>query len=94
MALACFICDRMQTRNPTKHGELATKGSISTCLLCNRKFCESHKGGSDGTCEINHATYYKNHPNLDDIYPTLAAKHGVVSPLHNMRYFLAILTVS
>jgi hypothetical protein len=32
------------------------------CFLCNRPFCVDHKGEKDGVCEINHKTYYSNHP--------------------------------
>lgn len=32
------------------------------CLLCNRAFCVDHKGKHEGVCEINHETYYRNHP--------------------------------
>ena len=32
------------------------------CVLCNRAFCVDHKGNEDGVCEINHETYYRNHP--------------------------------
>ena len=81
MALTCFICDRMRTRNPARHGDLATKGSVMICLLCNRQFCESHKGKADTVCEINHLTYFRKHPTLDAVYPTLAARHEAVSLL-------------
>jgi hypothetical protein len=32
------------------------------CLLCDRAFCVDHKGKEEGVCEINHETYYRNHP--------------------------------
>ncbi|XPS75419.1 hypothetical protein M3J09_007506 [Ascochyta lentis] len=79
MALTCFICNQMRTRNPTRHGDDATIGSITICLLCNRQFCESHKGNPDAVCEINHETYFRKHPTLYDIYPSLAARYEAVA---------------
>lgn len=40
------------------------KDSLPTqlCLLCDRAFCVDHKGKEEGVCEINHETYYRNHP--------------------------------
>ncbi|PVH70652.1 hypothetical protein DL98DRAFT_521501 [Cadophora sp. DSE1049] len=32
------------------------------CLLCDRAFCVDHKGKEEDVCEINHETYYRNHP--------------------------------
>ncbi|RMJ26579.1 hypothetical protein PHISP_02571 [Aspergillus sp. HF37] len=32
------------------------------CLLCDRAFCVDHKGKEEGVCEIDHETYYRNHP--------------------------------
>jgi hypothetical protein len=74
MTLPCFICDRMRSGNPKKHRSLQTTGSTQACLLCNRDFCDVHKGSLDGVCEINHETYHANHPNLPNIYPTLDAR--------------------
>ena len=79
MAPICFICDRMRTRNPAKHGSLMTEGSVTTCLLCNRQFCESYKGELDAVCEINHVTYFRKHPTLNGVYPTLEARNKAVS---------------
>ena len=81
MAPICFICDRMRTRNPAKHGSLMTEGSVTTCLLCNRQFCESYKGELDAVCEINHVTYFRKHPTLNGVYPTLEARNKAVSLL-------------
>jgi hypothetical protein len=41
------------------------------CVLCNRAFCVDHKGKEEGVCEINHETYYRNHPDLqENLYRT------------------------
>jgi hypothetical protein len=32
------------------------------CHLCDQAFCINHKRKEEGVCEINHETYYKNHP--------------------------------
>jgi hypothetical protein len=71
MRLPCYICDQMHSRKPDKHGNLQTSGSTQTCVLCNRDFCEVHKGTSDRVCEINHITYFAKHRNLTNIYATI-----------------------
>jgi hypothetical protein len=48
----------MRLRKPHLKDNLPTQ----LCLLCNRAFCVDHKGKEDGVCEINHETYYRNHP--------------------------------
>jgi hypothetical protein len=48
----------MRLRKPYLIDKLPTQ----LCLLCNRAFCVDHKGKEDGVCEINHETYYRNHP--------------------------------
>ena len=50
----------MRLRKP----ELKDKLPKQLCLLCDRPFCIDHKGSEDGVCEINHETYYRNHPAL------------------------------
>ncbi len=48
----------MRLRKPQLKDTLPTK----LCLLCDRAFCVDHKGKQEGVCEINHETYYRNHP--------------------------------
>jgi hypothetical protein len=48
----------MRLRKPHLKDTLPTQ----LCLLCDRTFCVDHKGKEDGVCEINHETYYRNHP--------------------------------
>lgn len=50
----------MRLRKP----ELKDKLPQQLCLLCDRPFCIDHKGSENGVCEINHETYYLNHPEL------------------------------
>lgn len=39
---------------------------IQRCVLCNRPFCADHKGEHNGVCEIDHVSYYRNHPALQN----------------------------
>lgn len=50
----------MRMRKP----HLKDKLPIQRCVLCDRPFCVDHKGKEYGVCEINHDTYYRNHPTL------------------------------
>lgn len=50
----------MRARKP----HLKDNGPRQLCLLCNRYFCADHKGNKEGVCEINHETYYRNHPEM------------------------------
>lgn len=55
---SCHVHNRMRLRKPHLKDTLPTQ----ICLLCDRAFCVDHKGKEDGVCEINHETYYRNHP--------------------------------
>lgn len=48
----------MRLRKPYLKDSLPTQ----LCHLCDRPFCIDHKGKEKGVCEINHETYYRNHP--------------------------------
>jgi hypothetical protein len=65
----------MRTRNPKKHGNLKTIGDTQPCLLCDRNYCKIHSGTEEGVCEIDHVSYYNNHPELRDsvCFPDIAA---------------------
>ena len=66
---SCYLCDE---QNP---GDFApTTKFLDGCLLCNRSFCPIHKGQWDHVCNINHSTYYHEHPNLPDVYPSLGER--------------------
>ncbi|KAJ5121268.1 uncharacterized protein N7515_009229 [Penicillium bovifimosum] len=54
----CHVHNRMRLRKPHLKDNLPTQ----LCLLCTRAFCVDHKGSEDGVCEIDHETYYRNHP--------------------------------
>lgn len=54
----CHVHDKMRLRKP----HLKESLPIKLCLLCDRAFCVDHKGKEEGVCEINHVTYYRNHP--------------------------------
>ncbi len=49
----CYVCLQIAQRKP-----IIQEGPTTTCLLCNNPYCETHKGHEDGTCNINHVTYY------------------------------------
>ena len=52
-------------------------GGSATCLLCNKKFCERHKGKEEGVCETNHVSYYRNHPlRWGTIFSSLEAREN------------------
>ncbi|BDD63415.1 hypothetical protein MAP00_008307 [Monascus purpureus] len=55
---SCHVHEQMRLRKPHLEDTLP----IQLCVLCNRPFCIDHKGKEDGVCEINHETYYRNHP--------------------------------
>ncbi|CDM30538.1 unnamed protein product [Penicillium roqueforti FM164] len=59
---SCHVHDRMRLRKPHLKDNLPTQ----LCLLCNRAFCIDHEGKEDGVCEINHETYYRNHPDKQE----------------------------
>ncbi|WQF84031.1 hypothetical protein CDEST_09045 [Colletotrichum destructivum] len=74
MTLDCFVCERMRVGNPGKHGSRAA-ASTQRCLLCNRDFCNEHRGNEESVCEINHQTYFRQHPDLHGkIYATMQAR--------------------
>jgi len=49
----CYVCLQIAQRKA-----ITQYGPTTTCLLCNNPYCETHKGRADGTCNINHVTYY------------------------------------
>lgn len=49
----CYVCLQIAQRK-----SITQDGLTTTCLLCNNPYCINHKGYEDGTCNINHATYY------------------------------------
>lgn len=71
----CYICRQMSVRKPQHKQD----GPSKICLLCNNRFCEKHKGGDEGVCEMNHDTYCSKteHQELHapvKIYTTLAER--------------------
>ena len=75
----------MRDRNPATHGTLPKTDVDQTCLLCDRNFCEKHKGKEEGVCEIYHETYYrKHHPQTPAIFPNLAAYEAEVRAMYAM----------
>ncbi|KAL7808737.1 hypothetical protein V8C44DRAFT_335230 [Trichoderma aethiopicum] len=63
----CHVHKSMRVRKP----HLQDKPPVMLCLLCDRPFCDEHKGKQYGVCEVNHVTYYRNHPERrNEIYRT------------------------
>ena len=54
------------------------EGGSALCLLCNKLYCERHKGGEDDVCEINHATYYMKRPDRSGIFPSMEKRKGQI----------------
>jgi hypothetical protein len=74
----CFICKEMADTRPWKHYHLINSPEArqtERCLLCNREFCRAHSlkesDMEEPVCEVNHKTYYRNHREFQDIYPSL-----------------------
>ena len=70
----CHVCKRMAETK--RHSQ---EGGCAVCLLCNRPFCERHKGEEVDVCEINHFTYFRNHQHLlysgtRNIFPTMKSR--------------------
>jgi len=53
-------------------------GGVALCLLCDRLYCERHKGKEDGVCEINHMTYYRAHYSPKRFFRTLEHRREVL----------------
>lgn len=75
----CFICKRMADTRPQKNSHLIHSPEArktERCLLCNRNFCLAHslKESEEPVCEVNHQTYYRNHREFQDIYPSLSER--------------------
>lgn len=73
-AMHCYICTKMRRSRPQKHILLVSGSKIRTCLLCCRDFRDKHNGHEGDVCEINHETHFKNHGDLEDVYPSLAVR--------------------
>lgn len=66
----CHVCSSMSKRK--YHVQ---KGDAALCLLCDRPYCEAHKGEEEDVCEVNHFTYYRKHPAFHGrIFSSLAAR--------------------
>lgn len=77
-AMHCHICTKMRKSRPQKHSSLVSGSKVRTCLLCCRDFCNKHNGPEEDVCEINHRTYFKNHGDLEDVYPSMAVRESVL----------------
>lgn len=71
----CHVCEKMRERKPTQK----ETGPIETCLLCNRCYCEAHKSPDQPqVCEVNHFSYYRNHPTYRGIYPDMKGREAAL----------------
>lgn len=62
----CHICTSMAETKV--HDQV---GDCAVCLLCDRPYCERHKGEEMDVCEINHNTYYRRHYKPGRIFPSM-----------------------
>jgi len=70
----CYVCLQIAQRKP-----VTQDGPTKTCLLCNNPYCKTHKGYEDGTCNINHVTYYGKTKHRSrhapvEIFPSMEAR--------------------
>ncbi|KAL8917614.1 MAG: hypothetical protein Q9208_007842 [Pyrenodesmia sp. 3 TL-2023] len=71
----CHVCERM-AKSKVHH----QVGDCAVCLLCDRPYCERHKGEEVDVCEINHSTYYRRHYKPGRIFPSMDARRGALGP--------------
>jgi|ERR1700722_8631170 hypothetical protein len=74
MPQSCFLC---------KEQSLETSGDLHQCLLCNRAYCDAHKGRFQGTCETNHQTYAHDHPDQPNVFPSLGERERTLMTLQS-----------
>ena len=91
MTPSCFVCGQMRSRRPQVHGDRAPANVDKTCLLCNRPFCKTHKGKEPGVCEINHFTYYYKHPDLPNVYASLAEREAAQNKVGTGSFLRCVL---
>lgn len=81
----CYVCLQIAQRKAVTQGT-----HCRTCLLCNNPYCETHKGSDDGTCNINHRTYYSKpkhrarHASVE-IFPSIEARRQRLSDIGLQR---------
>lgn len=83
MQSACHVCGT--TASYYDAADNFVPGRVqSTCLLCNRPFCE-YCGNQDNTvvCDEDHEKYYAEHPEIEGIYPTIRVR--IFSLQHKQR---------
>lgn len=74
MSQPCFLCEKLPQESPD---------STKQCLLCNRPFCATHKGHFENTCEVNHSSYYHDHPNLPNVFPSLGERERALMTIQS-----------
>ena len=72
MCQFCFLC---------KEQSLKTSGDLHQCPLCNRAYCDAHKGQFQGTCETNYQTYAHDHPDQSNVFPSLGERERTLMTL-------------
>lgn len=77
-AMHCHVCTKMRKSRSQKHSSLVSGSKIRTCLLCCRDFCNKHNGPEENVCEINHETYFRNHKDFEDVYPSMAVRESTL----------------
>ena len=75
---ACHVCRKIARKkgNDYIYRQGWSSATGGHCVLCNHEYCVSHVGiplRTDGieVCEISHLSYYRNHLNKPNVYPTV-----------------------
>ena len=76
---ACHVCRKIARRKGNEfiyQRGWSGGGDGGHCVLCNHEYCASHAVKplrTDGleVCEISHTSYYRNHMNKPNVYPTV-----------------------
>jgi hypothetical protein len=74
MSQSCFLC---------KEQSQEASGDLHQCLLCNRTYCDAHKGRFQGTCETNHQTYAHDHPDQPNVFPSLGERERALMTIQS-----------
>jgi len=74
---ACHVCKKIARKKGIKyvHEKGWSTAPGGHCVLCNHEYCSNHasKRRRDrvDVCEISHVSYFRNHRQKPDIYPTV-----------------------
>lgn len=61
----CHLC----VLNHEKNSRYRQTGRSSLCVLCDRPYCESHRGTENKVCNIDHRRCYNENCAVEHVYP-------------------------